>query len=239
MNNKFLTLIPTTISYLPSVPKRPTGRQWLKKKRKKKKHEKNDRGHTGIPSQRDSSMHHLKTNWWKQTRDRKVASSNPGRSGGKIFFSIVKLCVLTLIRCPFHPRVTAVARKRPRSLRQKCKWQVTPKHAYTLDPTKSEWTDYAAIQALFGNLSANEPTRNLSGNTRSVFSARWEMWSNPVLKNGINVHELISIKKKKKSAGGECIVEHSPKILAREEKATTLPRRVWHTSNCSQSPRKN
>ena len=23
------------------------------------------------------------------------------------------LCVLTLIRCPFHPRVTAVARKRP------------------------------------------------------------------------------------------------------------------------------
>ena len=25
----------------------------------------------------------------------------------------------------------------------KCRWQVTPKHAYTLESTKSEWTDYA------------------------------------------------------------------------------------------------
>ena len=54
-----------------------------------------------------------------------------------------QLCVLTLIRCPFHPRVTAVARKRPRLFCQKCRWQVTPKHAYTFHPTKSEplWTD--------------------------------------------------------------------------------------------------
>ena len=41
------------------------------------------------------------------------------------------LCWL-LFRYPFHPRVTAVARKRPRSFRQKCRWQVTAKHAYTL-----------------------------------------------------------------------------------------------------------
>ena len=26
---------------------------------------------------------------------------------------------------------------------QKCRWQVTPKHAYILDPKKSEWADYA------------------------------------------------------------------------------------------------
>ena len=55
-------------------------------------------------------------------------------------------CVLTLIRCPFHLRVTAVARKRPRSFYQKYRWQVTPNHAYTLDPTKSEWGDHAAVQ---------------------------------------------------------------------------------------------
>ena len=55
------------------------------------------------------------------------------------------LCVLTLIRCPFHPRAPAVAHKRPGSFCQKCRWQVTCKHAYTLDPTKSEWVDYAAI----------------------------------------------------------------------------------------------
>ena len=27
------------------------------------------------------------------------------------------------------------------------RWQVTSKHGYTLDPTKSAWADYAAVQA--------------------------------------------------------------------------------------------
>ena len=44
-----------------------------------------------------------------------------------------RLSVLTLIsRYPFHPRVTTVARKKSRSFCQKCRWQVTAKHAYTL-----------------------------------------------------------------------------------------------------------
>ena len=45
------------------------------------------------------------------------------------------------------PRVTAVARKRPRSFCQECRSHVTPKHAHILDPTKSEWANYAALQA--------------------------------------------------------------------------------------------
>ena len=53
------------------------------------------------------------------------------------------LCVLTLIRCPFHSRATAVARKRPRLFCQKYKWQDTRTHAHTLHLKKSEWTDYA------------------------------------------------------------------------------------------------
>ena len=68
----------------------------------------------------------------RRTRDRKVAGSNLCRSGGKIFFSIVNFLCWLLFRYPFHSRVTAVARKRPRSFRQKCRWQVTAKHAYTL-----------------------------------------------------------------------------------------------------------
>ena len=44
-------------------------------------------------------------------------------------------------------RVTAVARKRPRPFCQRRRWQFTPKHAYTLDPQKSEWAGYAAVQA--------------------------------------------------------------------------------------------
>ena len=71
--------------------------------------------------------------------------------------------MLTLIWCPFHPHVTAAARKRPQSFCQKCRWQVTPKHMYTIDPKKFEWFDSAAVQSKFGNLSGNKLARHCRG----------------------------------------------------------------------------
>ena len=59
----------------------------------------------------------------------------------------------------------------------------------------------------------------------TVVSARWATvgWSG--IKSGISVRELISTSPKKEKnksrAGGEWRVEHSPKILASEEKATS------------------
>ena len=67
-----------------------------------------------------------------RTRDQKVTGLNPCRSGGRIFFSRVNFLCWLLFWYPFHPRVTAVACKRPRSSCQKCRWQVTAKYAYTL-----------------------------------------------------------------------------------------------------------
>ena len=67
-----------------------------------------------------------------RTRDWKVAGSNPCWNGGRIFFSRVGFLCWLLFRYPFHPRVTTVARKKSRSFCQKCRWQVTAKHAYTL-----------------------------------------------------------------------------------------------------------
>ena len=49
----------------------------------------------------------------RRTRDRKVPGSSPGRSGGIIFFSRANFVCWPLVRYPFHPRVTAVARKDP------------------------------------------------------------------------------------------------------------------------------
>ena len=63
-----------------------------------------------------------------QTYDWKVVGSSPGRSSGIIFFSRVSFLFWLLFGYPFHPRVTAVARKRSRSFLQKCRWQVTAKH---------------------------------------------------------------------------------------------------------------
>ena len=104
-----------------------------------------------------------------------------------------QLCVLTLIRCPFHPRVTAVARKIPRHSAKSAGRQVTPRHAYAFDPTKSEWADYAAAQAECGNLSGNELTRNSSVNTRSQSSQLAEpLLTDPGLKSGISLRQLIS-----------------------------------------------
>ena len=76
--------------------------------------------------------------WERQTCDQKVASSNPSTSSRRIFFSKVN-SVLTLILCPFHLLVTVVAHKRPWSFCKKCRWQVTPKRAYTLAPSKLGW----------------------------------------------------------------------------------------------------
>ena len=110
-----------------------------------------------------------------------------------------QLYVLTLIRCPFHPRVTAVAREKSRSFCQKCRWQVTTKHAYNLDPTKSVWTDYAAIQVQCGNLCGNELTRNSSRNIRPQSSQPAKpLWTDPGTKSRISARELISTSKKKK-----------------------------------------
>ena len=66
------------------------------------------------------------------TRDWKVTGSNPCWSGGRIFFSRVSFLCWLLFWYPFHPCVTAVAHKRPQSFCQKCRWQVTAKHACTL-----------------------------------------------------------------------------------------------------------
>ena len=129
--------------------------------------------------------------------------------------------MLTLIRFPFYPRVAAVAHKKPRSFCQKCRWLVTPKHAYTLDPAKSEWADYAAVQAEYGNPSGNELTRNLSESIQLPLSQLAEpLWTDPGTKSGISVRELFSTlrQKKKKKKRRRGMFEHSPKILASEEK---------------------
>ena len=64
------------------------------------------------------------------TCDWKVAGLNPCRNSRRIFFSRVNFLCWLLFRYPFHPHVTAVARKRSRSFCQKCRWQVTAKHAH-------------------------------------------------------------------------------------------------------------
>ena len=66
---------------------------------------------------------------------------------------------------------------------------------------KPEQADYAAVQAKCGNLFGNEVTCNLSGHIQPQSSQLTEpLWTDPGIKSGISVHELISTSKKKKKA---------------------------------------
>ena len=75
---------------------------------------------------RDSSVVRVSDSWLK---GRKFESQQEWREN---FFSRVNFLCWLLFQYPFHLRVTAVACKRSRSFCQKCRWQVTAKHAYSL-----------------------------------------------------------------------------------------------------------
>ena len=62
----------------------------------------------------------------------KVVGSSPSRSSRRIFFSRVNFLCWFSFWYLFHPLVTTVAYKRSKSFCQKCKWQVTTKHPWTL-----------------------------------------------------------------------------------------------------------
>ena len=56
----------------------------------------------------------------------------PAGTAGEFSSPGSTFCADSYFRYPFHARVTTVARKKSRSFCQKCRWQVTAKHAYTL-----------------------------------------------------------------------------------------------------------
>ena len=64
----------------------------------------------------------------RRTRDRKIPDSSPWQEHREKFLLQGQL----LLWYPFHPSVTAVARKTSRSVCQKYRWQVTAKHICTL-----------------------------------------------------------------------------------------------------------
>ena len=144
----------------------------------------------------------------RRTRGRKVAGSNPGRSGGRIFFSRVNFVCWLLFGDPFQPRVTAVARKRPRSFCQMSRCEVTPKHAYILDPTKLEWLTVPLSrhsEVTYQETSSYATRQGTLGHSRLCWLSHCGPWTDPGVKSGISVRKLLSTLKKlqKKHASGK------------------------------------
>ena len=88
------------------------------------------------------------------------------------------------------PLCYPVTHKRPWSLCQKCRWQVTPKH---LTPV---------TQAQSGSIRGNKLTCNSSRNTRPQLSQLTEPLCNDSgQKSGFSMHDLIYTLKKKPTRG--------------------------------------
>ena len=133
-------------------------------------------------------------------------------------------CVDFFSSCLFHSCITAMACKRPRSICQKGKWHVTPKHAYTLDPMNLGWVDYAVQTCLW-----NKPTRNSSVNAHSQSSQLAEpLWTDSGLKSWICVHKSWSPLKKKNAQTGNDLSTFPPN--------PRMPRKGHHHNTHLKSP---
>ena len=71
--------------------------------------------------------------------------------------------------------------------------------------------------------SSHATCQGTHGHSHLTFSTRWATMDWSWCKEWkLYAHANLHLQKKKKSAGGEWMVEHSPQILASEEKATTI-----------------
>ena len=112
--------------------------------------------------------------------------------------------------------------KDPGHSAKKCRWQVTPRHSYTLDPMKSEWADYSCPGiASVGTSQGIELTRSSTETARLQSSQLAEpLWIDPGVKSGVSVRKLHSTKKKKKKAqAGNVYSDILPKSSQAKKKA--------------------
>ena len=100
--------------------------------------------------------------------------------------------MLTLIRCPFHSCVTAVARKRFGHSANSAGGRLhLTMHTSLTQRSRSELNVLSRHSV--GTHQGNELTRNTSGKTQAQSSQLVELlWTDPGLKSGICERELIS-----------------------------------------------
>ena len=127
------------------------------------------------------------------TRDRKVANSNPGRSGGRIFFSRVNFVSWYLFGVRSTPVLPQWHVKDPGHSAKSASGRL---HLNTHTPLTQRSRSGLTMPLCrhSENLSGNKLTRNLSGNIRPQSSQLAEpLWTDPDIKSEISVRELISI----------------------------------------------
>ena len=145
-----------------------------------------------------------------------------------------QLCVL--IRCPFHPRVTAVTVKHPGNFTKSAgDWLHLNTYTPSTERSRSGLTmPLSRYSVEIYQATNSHATRQ--GNSRPQSSQLAEpLWTDPGLKSEISVRELISIQKKKKCRRGSNAPTF-PQIFGSEETShyhrvstALLPQKVSQT----------
>ena len=120
--------------------------------------------------------------------------------------------MLALTRCPLHPRVTAVARKRPRSFCQSAGGRLHLNTHTSLTQGSQSGLPCRCPGIVWEPIGKRAHTQ-LVREIRSQSSQLAEqLWTDPGVKSEISVRELIStLKKKKKSQAGNELSNIAPK----------------------------
>ena len=130
----------------------------------------------------------------RRTRDRKVASSNPGRSGGRIFISRVCFVCRLLFGVRSTPVLPQWHVKDPGHSAKSAGGRLHRKmHTPLTQRSRSGLTRPLSRHSVGIYQETSSHTTRQGTNTRSQSSQLAEpLWTDPGLKSGISMRELIS-----------------------------------------------
>ena len=127
-----------------------------------------------------------------RSRDRKVASSNPGRSGGGIFFSRVNFVCWLL----FGVRSTPVLRqwhvKDPGHSAKSARGRLHLNMHTALTKRSRSWLTMPQSRHSVGTYQETSSHSTRQGTLSQSSQLAEPLWTDPGLKSGISVRELIS-----------------------------------------------
>ena len=147
----------------------------------------------------------------------------PARAAGKYSFWPEWSFCADSYSVSVPPRATTVALKRLQSFCQK----FTPEYAYTLDPGPNEvGVGWLCCLGLVWDLIRKTSSHATRHGPRLQSSQLAEpLWTDPSLKSGIGIRELLSTlprKQNQKSAGGEWIDKTFPESSRKRRKSTII-----------------
>ena len=167
----------------------------------------------------------------RQTHDRKVASSNLSRGGGRIFFTRVNFVCWLLLSVRSTPMLLQWHVKDPSHSAKSADGRL---HLNMHTPlTQRSLSELTMLLPRHSVGTIRKQAHWQSGNIQPQSSWLTEpLWTDLGLKSGISVCEQISTLKKKKSAVREWMIAYPPKFSQASKKATTEVCRWINNGEC-------